>query len=580
MNCKDFALLISDYKGQHLDLEENKTLQLHLNSCEDCNEEVKNSSELQSILTSSIEIMPEGYEDNFLTRLNNQIYSVEPGESFKKKGVWNNIQQLFKQNRQLSIAFAVMTIALILPLTVIPLNQNKSILSSQPRIKQHTESGRLPSEREDLAQAPITTGEIKESESKKRKKGLMPEIENMPANAPDPTLGSLKNERIDFLAKDEDFKAGHNRKLTSSPTTILRQEESSRFYDEFDKLEGRSQFNKESEVLTDKLALNHASSEEDGQVRSRLALTDDASKTNKGKKQPTRKYNQEQYLLKKGTVRLEVKNLSDTFNQIQQFVKAQEGYVIDSHLKHQEKASSTAFLLLKVPKAKFQATVLQIDSLGIIRFKQIKSEDLAPEIIPQEHTIEELQGYIKDSKNWREKKALQHELKAARKYLTQLKQDLGMATYEVNLFTPYQASVWKNEALGKRLQKKLARALNDSLTFLVDIIAFLPIGFMISLLIFILWLTTKFILVTKLELLKQKSLAMIFVVGLIFFPTYFMGGELFSSTILFVSLIAFIWSLKTIAIWYNQRHLSAKETNLQANQSPDEDAKLSHDFDK
>lgn len=483
---------------------------------------------LQRFLAEAGETPPEGYEE--------QLWESMAPRLTPKKGFWPRLSGLVKGHTQLLSAAAVMIIAIVVPLKVLDtpfLKQSPSAQSfsvgSAPEAEiqdaaQPKESMVLGSGRSNHEQ-PVEKTEEESSASKS-------EVYKITKN--EPKIGDYKSKSSRLLSRSngnerrrqvKDNNGFKNGTLDLDQQQVARAPEAKK------------------QVLKDKLA---DLKEMDVQpAKPSLIVPPSNSPTS------TRHYNVQDYLVRRGSVRLEVPELQKGFQKISQVVASFQGFIVESEFRKSEKGQATATFKVKLPKASLMDALAQMEQEGIVREKQIKSEDVWLKMQKERLNTQRLNEQIAVAKQKKQDpKALKYQLEEQKLKNEQYQQMLSYATLYVTLFekvSPYGS--WVSD----RTWRKLHRMVRDTTDMLVELLVILPPVLLFLGCAWVVWKLLSWALVSRLALVTAPVLGWIYVAGLVFFPVYFAGEGLLNSVLLFVSLIAFVWGANTFFKWFKNR---------------------------
>ena len=123
-----------------------------------------------------------------------------------------------------------------------------------------------------------------------------------------------------------------------------------------------------------------------------------------------------------------------------------------------------------------------------------------------------------------------------------------MTTFTLNMTQKQPVQFWD------RGMKRLTDSLKQTVNGCLEMVAFLPPLLLYLTVLYIIWLVTRFIFVTRLALLTPKMLAGILFIGAVYFPLYFSGSkEELRGFFIFTVLLLLLWSIKTIIQWFKER---------------------------
>lgn len=110
---------------------------------------------------------------------------------------------------------------------------------------------------------------------------------------------------------------------------------------------------------------------------------------------------QERKIIKTGSLNYEVKNLSETEKEIQNWLKNYDGYIANSWSNR-----NSLNLTVKVPSEKFEEAMSSAGEFGKLEYRSISTEDVTENYYDLETRLnarkilqDKLKGYLKDAKN-------------------------------------------------------------------------------------------------------------------------------------------------------------------------------------
>ncbi|PKL77638.1 MAG: hypothetical protein CVV27_04895, partial [Candidatus Melainabacteria bacterium HGW-Melainabacteria-1] len=106
------------------------------------------------------------------------------------------------------------------------------------------------------------------------------------------------------------------------------------------------------------------------------------------------------------------------------------------------------------------------------------------------------------------------------------------------------------------------QSLQTSTRILAEVLLLAPPLLIFAGLAWLGWLLLKRILITHLALVQPRLLAMIYLLGLVYFPLSLAGGPILATSLAFALLLTSLWALKTIYSWAQKRF--AKPNNVEA----------------
>lgn len=230
------------------------------------------------------------------------------------------------------------------------------------------------------------------------------------------------------------------------------------------------------------------------------------------------------YIIRRGSVVLQVQDVRQAMAKVQQLVRAQTGFVSDSNLEAAEGARPSATMTLRVPAARFDQVLDALGGVGQVRAKQVSGEDVTIEFVDTGARIRNLQreeaellrlldraGKLSDVLEVeRELSRVRGQIEQAQGRLRQLSSLVDLATIEVSLSENVQVvstSPWQLgpvfENAWANAQRELAGTVAALVAGLVWLLAFvLPIAIPALLLFWLLgwalrrWLVDRKQLVT------------------------------------------------------------------------------------
>ncbi|PIQ24449.1 hypothetical protein COW36_24675 [bacterium (Candidatus Blackallbacteria) CG17_big_fil_post_rev_8_21_14_2_50_48_46] len=287
---------------------------------------------------------------------------------------------------------------------------------------------------------------------------------------------------------------------------------------------------------------------EDAKTKEERPAAPALKKDNQARKIPILQgYNQADYLVKSATLGVEVARLDQAFSSVSKLMTEHGGYIVSSEMSRPEEGTATARISLKVPKQHFLTVIEQIEKTGEVRSKQIRSEDLWLQLQRQKIEIDDLQTQVNENKeNKAQQRALKRQLREQELQRQEFEQMLRMASLDLVLTQKAPSRFWSLGDVGEQLRVRLNRALQDTLRMLVNILVFLPPLLIYFGCAWLIWLLLKLVLVTRLELLSPRALSIAYLLGLLFFPLAMGGKDLFRATLLFAALLTAGVGIKTL----------------------------------
>lgn len=247
-------------------------------------------------------------------------------------------------------------------------------------------------------------------------------------------------------------------------------------------------------------------------------------------------YNAPGYLIKAGSLQLESDDIQQAFGRVSALTDKYQGYLVNSSLSNYGQGTASATLQVKLPSAKLSAALTELDALGTVRSKQITTEDIWLQLQQQRLEIEYLQDTAKTSKS--STPASRHQIRQQQLERLRLEQSLRMATLEITL--TQKPAIWNLAPLGTELGQKAQQSLTVTARLLADVLLYLPPVLVFLGLAWLGWLLLGHLLITRLGLIAERPLAGIYLLGLVFFPLYAVGG--LGAAGAFSILLGLIWA--------------------------------------
>lgn len=464
--------------------------------------------ELRGLLQRTKTAPPPDYFEQFWQELNPRLTPIKP-EPWSVRAL-----KLIKSPSAISVAAAVLAVALILPSVQITTFKFSSSDGGGAFDKVSTELGRLaqmPNQRAPSGESSLDTTHAK----------------RLPG-------GGQVGTRSDLLGDESRLRAGQDKNQpAAAPPMVLgaAKEEETPPAQEEDSV-SRSQSEGKKQKSLDLLA-NRQESQDLKDLKERSAVAAPPAS-------PIpllQGYNQADYLVKSATLGVEVPQLTEAFTATSLIVNQHNGYIVSSNMSRPENGQASAQISFKVPKQHLLAVIEKIEKTGEVRNKNIRSEDLWKQLQTQKLDQDDLQTQVQAATDRDALRKLKRQLREQIIKRQEFEQMLRMASVELQLTQKAPTRFWNLEGVGEQIQYKLNRALGDTLKLLVEILVILP-----PLLIYfgsawLLWLLLQLILVRRLALLSKRALAIAYLLGLLFFPLALGGKELFTATLLFASLL-------------------------------------------
>lgn len=261
-------------------------------------------------------------------------------------------------------------------------------------------------------------------------------------------------------------------------------------------------------------------------------------------------------LIKTASLQLELDELAPAVTKIQGIVEGYKGYVVDASFSDTLQNQTSGHLQIKVPSAELTKALAEIEALGKIQAKQIRTEDLWFKLQQQKLEQERLAG--RDSgKSPQARSEQQYQLKKRALERQQLEQMLKMATLDIRL--SQRAPMMNFGPLQLELNQKLQQAVYASSRMLVDLLVMLPPLLLGLSAAWLGWIILRKLLVAKLELLSERHLTLVYLLAWVFFPLYALGSQGLGAALLFAGLIGLLSGTHQLKLWLKKRQPQAAE---------------------
>lgn len=262
-------------------------------------------------------------------------------------------------------------------------------------------------------------------------------------------------------------------------------------------------------------------------------------------------YNAPGYLIKAGSLQLESDDIQQAFGRVSALTDKYQGYLVNSSLSNYGQGTASATLQVKLPSGKLSAALTELDALGTVRSKQITTEDIWLQLQQQRLEIEYLQDTAKTSKS--STPASRHQIRQQQLERLRLEQSLRMATLEITL--TQKPAIWNLAPLGTELGQKAQQSLTVTARLLADVLLYLPPVLVFLGLAWLGWLLLGHLLITRLGLMAERPLAGVYLLALVFFPLYAVGG--LGAAGAFSILLGLIWAGSLLVAYLRRKPVPA-----------------------
>lgn len=150
----------------------------------------------------------------------------------------------------------------------------------------------------------------------------------------------------------------------------------------------------------------------------------------------------ERYLIKTGSVTLEVKQTKDAIERLTRLIKEHKGYVSDLQEWTDELGNQSATVTFRVPASRFEDALNEVKALGKTLNVQVNSEDVTEEYVDIDaqlrnlkRTEERLLGHLSRTGSLADTLAVERELSRVRKEIERLQGRLRFLSHRVTYCT-------------------------------------------------------------------------------------------------------------------------------------------------
>ena len=217
--------------------------------------------------------------------------------------------------------------------------------------------------------------------------------------------------------------------------------------------------------------------------------------------------------IQQAELQLDVTELATSLGRIEQLTQAQGGYSVTSELSQPETGPAVAQMRLKVPAGQLQALLAQIEQQGTLRHKQLKSEDRETQANtwdPQPNASTEPEQTTPENPN------------------TQT----VFSTISLQLTQKTAVGFWDQAQTLTLIKARFNQILSETLRLTFNLFSLLPALLIYFGCAWLLWKLLYLGLIARMQLLAPQTLAIAYLLGLLFFPLLAGEQALFRVTLL------------------------------------------------
>lgn len=507
MSCEDIVLMLSEYHNEQLTAEEHQQVKDHLEGCESCRQELAQTQDLQAVLQFGQPVMAEATQEQVITRIMEAI--VEPPATLS----WEQrLMAWFKHNSQLVMACSILVMGVAIT----------------PFAIQHYKNTGAYQEMSMVSSEPSMGGE---GRSRMDSDGT-----NTPVPMAMAPAGSLAQPSVQ-AAKEKSL--GDR----GAATSVLGEAE----------LAKKNEAPRRSADENDSLALEETKQDKQS---FKMAQTRPATIVAPPTPKPAALVNQSNYasfLIRQGTLSLEVKQVDQAFRSIEDIVDKSQGYIVSATLNQPDEGRANADIQLKVPRKFMTQVTAELEALGSVRQKTLRSEDIWLNYQQQQIEIEHTQGQLNQTTQPTDRLALQKQIKQEKIERLRLQQMLNMSTLDLHLSETAVSQIWDMQQTWESILQQLVRSGRETLLMLTAVVAFIPPLLVYILVGYIGIRLLKWLLVARLNILPERTLYTLAIMALVYFPLYWSNRRTSEAIFSFTLLAMLWWSGKTLLEWWRTR---------------------------
>lgn len=208
----------------------------------------------------------------------------------------------------------------------------------------------------------------------------------------------------------------------------------------------------------------------------------------------------ERKLIRTGRISLQVESLSEAENQCESWCRKYGGYVSESSVSERN-----LFMTLRIPEAKFDSALKDIESIGSVKSKSLSAQDVTDSFYDLSSRLEtrkillaRLQNYLENAKNMEDLLSIenqlnnvQSEVESMEGRLKRLSDQISFCTLSVDMYLPFnQAEEGYSDSsfaeAAAELFHNFSGFLKDLILVIIGIIIFgIPILLVIALFYFV-----------------------------------------------------------------------------------------------